>query len=99
MIFSKTILNLTYSVYIDAITTFIVYLNYTFSSTIVLLTFKEMRQFWFDRFEYLWNTYIFKNRVHPIHRIRPIPTVGSIATVGPVRTVRYVAESRRITGI
>ncbi|CAF1044889.1 unnamed protein product [Adineta steineri] len=45
--FFQIILNLTYSVYIDAITTFIVYLNYTLSSTIVLITFKDMRQFWF----------------------------------------------------
>ena len=45
--FFQTVLNLTYSVYIDAITTFIVYLSYTFSSTIVLFTFKEFRNFCF----------------------------------------------------
>ncbi|CAF0737752.1 unnamed protein product [Adineta steineri] len=47
--FFQTILNMTYSVYIDAITTFIVYLDYTFTSTIVLITLKEMRQFWLDK--------------------------------------------------
>jgi hypothetical protein len=43
--FFQTILNLTYYVYIDAITTFIVYLNYTFSSLIVLITIKVLRHF------------------------------------------------------
>ncbi|CAF0768481.1 unnamed protein product [Adineta steineri] len=40
---------MTYSVYIDEITTFIVYLNHSFSSTIALITLKEMRQFWLDK--------------------------------------------------
>ncbi|CAF0751733.1 unnamed protein product [Adineta steineri] len=67
--FFQTILNLTYSVYIDAITTFIVYMNYTFSSTIVLLTFKELRQFCFAKFNLQHGIFIFKNRVTPIQNI------------------------------
>ncbi|CAF1160927.1 unnamed protein product [Didymodactylos carnosus] len=43
--FIQIILNLTYSIYIDALTTFIIYLNYTFCSTIYLFTFKELRIF------------------------------------------------------
>ena len=69
--FFQTILNLTYSVYIDAITTFIVYLNYTFSSTIVLLTFKETRQFYFKNFGAQRVTSIFPNRVEPARTVRP----------------------------
>ena len=69
--FFQTILNLTYSVYIDAITTFIVYLNYSFSSTIVLLTFKETRQFYFKNFGAQRVTSIFTNRVEPARTVRP----------------------------
>ena len=72
--FFQTILNLTYSVYIDAITTFIVYLNYTFSSTIAVLTFKEMRQFCFEKFGAQRVTAMFNNRVEPIENIRPSRT-------------------------
>ncbi|CAF1678303.1 unnamed protein product [Adineta ricciae] len=71
--FFQTILNLTYSVYIDAITTYIVYLNYTFSSTIVLLTFKEMRQFCFTKLCF----HHFIRRVEPIQQNqtgRPLQT-------------------------
>jgi hypothetical protein len=77
--FFQSVLNLTYSVYIDAITTFIVYLNYTFSSTIVLMTFKEMRQFCFNKFGLRRDARILHNRV------------GLTQTNGPRQTVRHVA--------
>jgi hypothetical protein len=97
--FFRTILNLTYSIYIDAITTYIVYLNYTFSSTIVLITFKEMRQFWFDKFRLLWASYINNNRIVPVLIVGQIPIVGPVDTPGPIQTVRYVAEGHRIANI
>ena len=77
--FFQTILNLTYSVYIDAITTFIVYVNYTFSSAIVLFTFKEMRQFCFKTFGLQRVPFMFQQRV------------GPTPTVGASRTVRHLA--------
>jgi len=77
--FFQTVLNLTYSVYIDAITTFIVYLNYTFSSTIVLMTFKEMRRFCFNKFGLRGDARLLHNRV------------GLTQINGPGQTVRYVA--------
>jgi hypothetical protein len=89
----QTILNFTYSVYIDAITTFIVYLNYTFSSTIVLITFKEMRQFWFDKFSLHRGNSVLRNRVGPNQTVVPVRTVG------PTQTVKYVAERHRIAVI
>ncbi len=82
--FFQSVLNLTYSVYIDAITTFIVYLNYTFSSTIVLMTFKEMRQFCFNKFGLRPDTRILHNRVGLIRTNGPRQTVGHVATVHPV---------------
>ncbi|UJR17778.1 hypothetical protein I4U23_004676 [Adineta vaga] len=66
--FFQTIFNLTYSVYIDAITTFIVYLNYTFSSTIVLLTFKEMRQFCLSKLGFQHGLSLFRNHVVPAQK-------------------------------
>ncbi|CAF1356309.1 unnamed protein product [Adineta steineri] len=68
--FFQTILNLTYSVFIDAITTFIVYLNYTFSSTIVLITFEEMRQFCFVKFGFQRILSLFQNRIEPGQPVR-----------------------------
>jgi hypothetical protein len=91
--FFQNVLNLTYSVYIDAITTFILYLNYTFSSAIVLITVKEMRQFCFEKFGFLRGICIFENHVGPIQTVVPIQTVASI------KTVRYEAENNRVTVI
>ncbi|CAF1524409.1 unnamed protein product [Adineta steineri] len=80
--FFQSILNFTYSVYIDAITTFIVYLNYTFSSTIVLLTFKELRQFCFAKFGLQHGILIFKNRITPVQNIARAPIVHPAPAVG-----------------
>jgi hypothetical protein len=85
--FFQTVLNLTYSVYIDAVTTFIVYLNYTFSSTIVLMTFKEMRQFCFNKFGLRRDTRILHNRVGPPQTNGPRQTVRHVVTVHPVVVV------------
>jgi len=82
--FFQTILNLTYSVYIDAITTFVVYLNYTFSSLIVLITIKELRHFCLKKFGFRPDIPAFHQRVIPIQ------------TVGPTRTVRYLTEGHHI---
>jgi hypothetical protein len=103
--FFQTILNLTYSVYIDAITTYIVYLNYTFSSTIVLITFKEMRQFWLAKFGLQRGISMLQNRIGPTVPVGPARAVGPIGTIGPERTVeparpvRYVTEAHRVTGV
>ena len=85
--FFQTILNLTYSVYIDAITTFIVYLNYTFSSTIAVLTFKEMRQFCFEKFGLQRIIAIFQTRVGPIESIRASRIVRHIPGNHPVAVI------------
>jgi len=82
--FFQTILNLTYYVYIDAITTFIVYLNYTFSSLIVLITIKELRHFCLEKFGFRPDIPTFHQRIDPIR------------TVGPNRTVRYATEGHHI---
>jgi len=81
--FFQTVLNLTYSVYIDAITTFIVYLNYTFSSTIVLMTFKEMHQFCFNKFGLRGDARLLHNRVGLAQTNGPRQTVRHVATVHP----------------
>jgi hypothetical protein len=82
--FFQTILNLRYSVYIDAITTFIVYLNYTFSSSIVLITMKELRHFCLEKFGLRHSIPAFHQRVDPVR------------TVGPTQTVRYVTKGHHI---
>lgn len=82
--FFQTILNLTYSVYIDAITTFIVYINYTFSSLIVLITIKDLRHFCLEKFGIRTDVPAFHRRIDPIQ------------TIGPSRTVRYVTEGQHI---
>jgi hypothetical protein len=91
--FFQTVLNFTYSVYIDAITTFIVYLNYTFSSALVLITVKEMRQFCCDKLGFRRGIRICGNHVVPIQ------TIDRMQTVGTIQTVRYATRNNRITGI
>jgi hypothetical protein len=83
--FFQTILKLTYSVYIDAITTYIVYLNYTFSSTIVLITFTEMRQFWFAKLGLQRGSSMLQNRVGPTVPVGPARAVGPTGAIGPER--------------
>ncbi|CAF1091384.1 unnamed protein product [Adineta steineri] len=88
--FFQIILNLTYSIYIDAVTTFIVYLNYTFGSTIVLLTFKEMRQFCFAKFRPHCCIFAFKNRIKPIQAVGPARTVNPVQIVRLNRTIHPI---------
>ncbi|CAF4819770.1 unnamed protein product, partial [Rotaria sp. Silwood1] len=71
--FFQTILNLTYSVYIDAITTFIVYLNYTFSSTIVLITFRKFRKYCLHKIGMSQPTITFQKRVAPAKTVQYVP--------------------------
>jgi len=85
--FFQTILNLTYSVYIDAITTFVIYLNYTFSSLIVLINIKEMRHFCFEIFGLQRGTPILNKRVGPTRSVKPTGTVGPTQIVKPARIV------------
>ncbi|UJR17780.1 hypothetical protein I4U23_004679 [Adineta vaga] len=85
--FFQTIFNLTYSVYIDAITTFIVYLNYTFSSTIVLLTFKEMRQFCLSKLGFQHGLSLIENRIQPV---RPIQTIDRSPALKSIVANRFM---------
>jgi 7 transmembrane receptor (rhodopsin family) len=100
--FFQAILKLTYSVYIDAITTFVVYLNYTFSSSIVLISVEEMRHFCFKMFGLQRGIPIFHKRVGPTPPVNPTRIVGPTRTVdpsrivGPTQTVRYVTEGHHI---
>ncbi|CAF3216374.1 unnamed protein product, partial [Rotaria sp. Silwood2] len=79
--FFQTTLNLTYSVYIDAITTFIVYLNYTFSSTIVIITFKEFRQYCLRKIGIAKPSIAFQNRVAPAQTVQRVTEAHCIAVV------------------
>ncbi|CAF1391553.1 unnamed protein product [Adineta steineri] len=99
--FFQSVLNFTYSVYIDAITTFIVYLNYTFSSAIVLITFQDMYQFCLDNFFYRWGVFLGRRRVEPAFTVAHGRTigltrrVGTIQTVDPNPTIQHVARNPR----
>ncbi|CAF1193917.1 unnamed protein product [Adineta steineri] len=93
--FFQTVLNLTYSVYIDAITTYIVYLNYTFSSTIVLITFKEMRQFCFAKFRFGRSICSRVNHIDLTHTAGPRPTHRQLQTIGSTQTVHYGTRNHR----
>ncbi|CAF1074703.1 unnamed protein product [Adineta steineri] len=103
--FFQSVLNFTYSVYIDAITTFIVYLNYTFSSAIVLITFQDMYQFCLDNFCSRWGFFQRQHRVVPVFTVARGQTigltrrVGAIQTVDPNSTVQYVARNLRRTAV
>ncbi|CAF4152390.1 unnamed protein product [Adineta steineri] len=103
--FFQSVLNFTYSVYIDAITTFIVYLNYTFSSAIVLITFQDMYQFCLDNFFSRWRVCLRQRRVVPAFTVTHGQTigltrrVGTIQTVDPNLTVQYVARNPRLTAV
>jgi hypothetical protein len=79
--FFQTILNLRYSVYIDAITTFIVYLNYTFSSGIVLITMKELRHFYLEKLGLRQGIPVFHRRVGPSKTVRFVTEGNQIAII------------------
>jgi hypothetical protein len=79
--FFQTILNLPYSVYIDAITTFVVYLNYTFSSSIVLVTIKELRHFCLKKLGLRRSTPAFHQRIDPIRTVLYVTEGHHIAII------------------
>ncbi|CAF3942336.1 unnamed protein product, partial [Adineta steineri] len=93
--FFQTVLNLTYSVYIDAITTYIVYLNYTFSSTIVLITFKEMRQFCFAKFGFGRSVSSRVNHIELANRADPAPTLRQLQTIGSTQVANHATRNHR----
>ncbi|UJR38914.1 hypothetical protein I4U23_031582 [Adineta vaga] len=93
--FFQTVLNLTYSVYIDAITTYIVYLNYTFSSAIVLITFKEMREFCFTKFGIARSICSRGNHVELAHTDGPMQTIRQLPTAGTTQIIHHATRNHR----